>query len=182
MPVICLEPFSSNAVMNVHHWGAVAGLLGRWRRTVLDLPSSSSASLAVLQFLLKTFMSFVSSVISVNERWASMLRVRICRDWKDKNKLSTCMKVDLIIFRSWEHKQCDSIKTLTLLWEDMSWVVLGDVLGAQVAHASCHACVKVRWRGDHGGMWYEGRQVRMGRWRRMVERRMPPWVEIWLLR
>lgn len=61
-------------------------------------------------------------------------------------------------------------------------MVLRDVLGAHVAHAPCHACIQVMWRGHHGRVWDEGRQVGMGWWRRMVERGVPPWVELWLLR
>ncbi len=64
----------------------------------------------------------------------------------------------------------------------MSWMVLGDVLRAHVAHAPRHACIQVGWWGHHGRVWDEGRQVGMGwRWR-VVERGVAPWVELWLLR
>ncbi|PWA27986.1 hypothetical protein CCH79_00012106 [Gambusia affinis] len=65
----------------------------------------------------------------------------------------------------------------------MSWVVLGDVLGAQVPYTPWHACVQMRRRwAHHRGVWHEGRQVCMGGWRRVVEWGMTPRVEIWLLR
>lgn len=64
----------------------------------------------------------------------------------------------------------------------MSRMVLGDVLRAHVAHAPCHARVQVGWRGHHGRVWDEGRQVGMGRRWRVVERGVAPWVELWLLR
>lgn len=83
LPLLRLQPFPSNAIVNVHHRGAAASLLWRRGRAVLHL-SSSSTSLTLLQFLLQTLVCFASSVISVNKRWASMLGVRICRDWGNK--------------------------------------------------------------------------------------------------
>lgn len=83
LPLLCLQTFPSNTVVNVHCRGATASLLW-WRGgAVLHLPSSS-ASLTLLQFLLQTLVCFASSVISVNKRGASMLGVRICRDWRNK--------------------------------------------------------------------------------------------------
>lgn len=79
LPLLRLQRIPSDAVVDVHCRGAAASLLWRRWRAVLHLPASS-ASLAVLQFLLQTLVRFASSVVSVNKRRASVLGVRICRD------------------------------------------------------------------------------------------------------
>lgn len=83
LPLLCLQHFPSDTVVNVQRWGAAASLLWRRGGAVLHLPSSS-ASLTLLQFLLQTLVGFASSIVSVNKRWASVLGVRICRDWSNK--------------------------------------------------------------------------------------------------
>ena len=59
-------------------------------------------------------------------------------------------------------------------------MILGDVLGAHVPHAPRHALVEVGRRGHHGGVGDEGRQVGMRR-RRVMQGRVTPGVELWLL-
>lgn len=90
LALLCLQPFPSNTIVNVHCRRAATSLLWRRRRAVLRLPSSST-SLTLLQSLLQTLICFASSVISVNKRRAPMLGVSICRDWGTKKKQNLWM-------------------------------------------------------------------------------------------